>query len=236
MKKAQKVENAQAAPVTPELPTAAVSVEVLNGGKPLELKTPDTKLSSAQLAQAKFLQDACGPVVEAVREANQLEAQLGDKYFAICRALRAEYKVIINADARKLDRKEVTLLLTSLGYRKQRITEINRVVEVSDEIWKSYEARKLSFRGTLQLARGSEDEAGGSGEGAGEGEKGADAGKPQPKMGKNVQNDLCEILVKYFDALKSTKGKKPYLLEYTTPNADGNEEKRFEVSIKVTVQ
>jgi len=223
----------------PEGAVIHANVEIMpDPGKAITLKTPDTGLTAPQLAQAKMLQEKCAPVVQAVLEANQLEAQLGDKYFAICRALRQKYKVVVNADERTLDRKEVSLLLQSLGYRKQRITEINKVVEVTDEIWKSYEARKLSFRGTLQLARGAGEEGSGEGEvdspeGAG---TGADAGKPQPKTPKAVQSELAELLVKHFDSLKSTKGKKPYVFTYETPNGDGNEEKKFEVTLKVTVQ
>lgn len=222
----------------PELPAVHANVELVPEGKPLVLKTPDHGLTAEQLVQAKILQEKCAPVVAAVTAANQLEAQLGDKYFEICRSLRAKYKVVNNTDERTLTRKEVSLLLQSLGYRKQRITEINKVVEVSEEIWKTYEARKLSFRGTLQLARGAGEEGSGTGElddpaGAG---TGADAGKPQPKTPKAVQSELADLLLKHFEQLKSTKGKKPYAFEYVTPNADGNEEKKFEVSIKVTVQ
>lgn len=221
-----------------EVPAVNANVELVPDGKPLVLKMPDTGLDEKQMAQAKILQEKCAPVVAAVQAANLLETQLGDKYFEICRSLRQKYKVVNNTDERTLTRKEVSLLLQSLGYRKQRITEINKVVEVSEEIWKTYEQRKLSFRGTLQLARGAGEEGSGDGEvdspeGAG---TGADAGKPQPKLPKTAQGELADFLVKHFEGLKSTKGKKPYFLEYVTPNADGNEEKKFEVSIKVTVQ
>lgn len=231
-----------AKPATKPAPQAAP--QAAEGAKPptiapvLVLKD-ENGLTAPQLVQAKILQEKCPAIVQAVTAALKAEKELGDKYFDICRTIReTSVEVVKGAAVRTLNRKEVALLLQSLGYRKQRIAEINRVVEVSDEIWKQYQKRHISFRATLQLARGGEGGEGGEGadgEGAGgDAGTGADAGKPKAKLAKELATELAAFAVKHFEKLKSTKGKIPYAVTYEGPDAEGNEEKRIEFTIKVT--
>lgn len=213
-----------------EVPTVTPEVVHVDGGTVVV----SAQLSKEQMLEATHLQKKAPKIVKAVEDMSKAENALREKYFELCRSIRETSVEVVKGQAvRTLNRKEVTLLLLSLGFKKQRVTEINRVVEVSDEIWKQYEAKTISFRATLQLARGSGEEGDTP---PVEGDTGPDAGKVQPKLSKEVQTALAELMVENFDKLKSTKGKKPYFLEYVTANADGNEEKKFEISIKVTVQ
>jgi len=113
-------------------------------------------LSPAELTVAKDLQALCPKVVAAANEVSTFEAGLRDRYFKLCVALRdTRVSAADTAGAQRgLNRREVTLLLLSLGYTKQRVTEINRVVEVSDELWAKFEKKKLGFRAVLTEARG----------------------------------------------------------------------------------
>jgi len=69
---------------------------------------------------------------------------VGERYLDLCRYIRKQ----------KVDPVTVRAELSKCGFAKQRITEINRVSQVPDNVWSEYEAKALSFRGALELARG----------------------------------------------------------------------------------
>lgn len=70
--------------------------------------------------------------------------QVSDKYYQICLYIR---KHSVEDDI-------VRDALEPLGFIKQRITELCRVAKSSESLWSEFEARKLSFRRTLELTRG----------------------------------------------------------------------------------
>jgi len=67
-----------------------------------------------------------------------------DIYYKMCLYIRTE----------KVSEDAVRDALEPLDFIKQRITEINRVANASDALWSEFEARRLSFRRTLELSRG----------------------------------------------------------------------------------
>lgn len=142
----------EAMPITP---LTVANLENSHG-----LKPADAKRGAA--LQAKFPE-----VVQAVDDIARQETLLGDKYFELCSRLRAA-KIEVNAEPtatgdepkttkRNLSRDEVKVLLRSLGYAKSRVSEINRVIEVSDAIWAQYANRSLTYRSTLAIARGKDE-------------------------------------------------------------------------------
>jgi len=164
-------------------------------------------LTVVQMEIAVKLQGACPAVVEAVKQVSEFEAGLKDKYFSLCRSIR-EARLPLEAGAvRGLNRSEVTLLLQSLGYTKQRITEINRVVEVPAEIWAKFETKEMGFRATLALARSKPGEQL-------ENEAGAEVPsklKKEIKLSKAMQDVLIECSNRLIALkIKTTKGDEGY--------------------------
>jgi len=144
---------------TPENPVAAVATDTLAGAPVAVALKNEFGLTVTQQAQAAELQTLCPAIVDAVKEVSEFEAGLRDKYFGLCRAIRDTQLKVTEGATRGLTRREVTLLLQSLGYSKQRITEINRVVEVPPEIWKQFEQKQMGFRAVLTLARNADKPA-----------------------------------------------------------------------------
>jgi len=110
-------------------------------------------LSAVQMVQALEIQKKFPQIVTAIHEAKNLEKRIGEQYFTACDELR---KSGING-------RECSLLLQSLGYRKQRITEIKKLVASPDDIWEKYRTGVLGFNAAVKIARdGKEnvDEAG----------------------------------------------------------------------------
>jgi len=64
-------------------------------------------------------------------------------YLTLCRYIRAN----------RLAPKLVSHELTALGFKKSRVSEINRVAQASDKLFNDYEAKMLGFDRTLALAR-----------------------------------------------------------------------------------
>jgi len=83
-------------------------------------------------------------VVELGTEVVHKMVEVGEKYYQLCLYCRTE----------KLAPKLVSEGLRKVGFRKQRIAEINRVWQCSDELWNQFEARTIGFRETLEIARG----------------------------------------------------------------------------------
>jgi len=110
-------------------------------------------LSAVQMVQALEIQKKFPQIVTAIHEAKNLEKRIGEQYFTACDELR---KSGING-------RECSLLLQSLGYRKQRITEIKKLVASPHDIWEKYRTGVLGFNAAVKIARdGKEnvDEAG----------------------------------------------------------------------------
>lgn len=80
--------------------------------------------------------------------------EVGNKYLALAKYIRTE----------KLPPKQVREVLSHLGFHKVRISEINAVANVPDDMWKEIEARTLSFRKALDVSRGVVRELLGEGE------------------------------------------------------------------------
>lgn len=217
-KKVEALNKAAAITITP------VTVETLENSH--GLKPADAK--RAALLQIKFPE-----VVQAVDDIARQETLLGDKYFELCSRLRAA-KVEVNAEPsakgeepkttkRNLSRDEVTVLLRSLGYAKSRVSEINRVIEVTDEIWAQYANRSLTYRSTLAIARGKEEaktaEPAAGEETTTEPARPEKVVKPSPHMGEVVEEMLVEVLKsKEVAHLKATTDE-GYTLRYMS--ADG---------------
>lgn len=69
--------------------------------------------------------------------------ELAGKYLALCLYIRAE----------KVSPKIVAAELLGAGFKKSRVSEINRVANTSAELFSTYEAKQIGFDKTLALAR-----------------------------------------------------------------------------------
>ena len=114
-----------------------------NTSSKLEVMDPEQVLSETDRQQVKDLEVQFPSIVAAVRELQASFVQSADRYFNLCRELRAS----------KLNGREAQLLLVGQGMPKTRISEIRRVYEVDDVAWAAYEKRAISFKGVLQAAR-----------------------------------------------------------------------------------
>jgi len=187
-------------------------------------------LTPIQQKQAEQLQAQCPDIVLAVQEVSQYEAGLKERYFGLCVAIRNAALKIENAAVRGMNRREVTLLLQSLGYSKQRITEINRVVEVPPELWAKFEAKQVGFRATLEQARGKNPVT--AGEEGGEGQGGTPPTPTPPRVRITLTSPQMDHLAAAAKKLiksgvKVTKGDAGYQFVY--------EGEGFKVSFNVFV-
>jgi len=73
--------------------------------------------------------------------------EVGKKYLNLCSYIRAE----------KIAPKQVTQWLLDLGFAKTRASEVNRVAQAPDEVFSQLQARALSWKGALDLARGGDE-------------------------------------------------------------------------------
>jgi len=172
-----------------------------------------TGLSEDQLKLAVALQEQCPAIVAAVREVSQFEAGLRDKYFALCTAIRETQIPVVEGATRTLNRREVTLLLRSLGYTKQRVTEINRVVEVSDEVWQKFKQKELGFRAVLSIARAAPEQEEQLTDVTPEGDQpgvAPVAPKPKPKLPVAVEDAIAHAIVEKGAKVKVTPGDDGY--------------------------
>lgn len=69
--------------------------------------------------------------------------ELAGLYLTLCQYIRKN----------RVEAKLVSFELGQLGFRKQRVTEINRVAMAPEKVWLQYEARALGFDKTLAIAR-----------------------------------------------------------------------------------
>lgn len=69
--------------------------------------------------------------------------ELGAKYFTLCKFIRDN----------KVAPKLVSFALNKLGFKRSRISEVNRVANASDKLFKEYEAKLIGFDKCLDLSR-----------------------------------------------------------------------------------
>lgn len=100
-------------------------------------------LTESELNHAKSLQVKFPSVVAAAKAVFSQEQVMARKYFTLADSLRGT----------GLNGREMHLLLASLGYRKQRITEIKKAISVSDDVWAKYKDNVIGFKAVLQIAR-----------------------------------------------------------------------------------
>jgi len=70
--------------------------------------------------------------------------QVAEKYLLLAKYVRDH----------KLPPKQVREVLSYLGFNKVRISEINRVANVPDDMWSEMEVKQMSFRKALDASRG----------------------------------------------------------------------------------
>lgn len=77
-------------------------------------------------------------------ECIKAEVEKGEKYLTLCEHIRKA----------QIGPKAVSSVLRELGFRKQRITEINKVSQLNNEMWSALKARTIGFREALEISRG----------------------------------------------------------------------------------
>lgn len=117
---------------------------------PDAFKNHDLKMTPENIRFAVELGEKHPAVVESVvalqsslHELENVAKVAGEKYFRTVKALRET----------KLNRREATLLLKGLGFSKVTASKLQKVAEVSPELWAKYEAKQLGFNATLLLGR-----------------------------------------------------------------------------------
>jgi len=173
--------------------------------------------------------------------ANQKLVEAGEKlkgrYFELLDSIRTP------AEGVKLNGKEVSLILRSLGYNKVRVSEMRKVMEVSDDLWAQYRNNVIGFKPLLALARGksTDNESGAEGgevEGEGQGEstekKEPKKAQTQPLPGQ-LESALCERLNEFADKVPPLGGGSYYFLSYVCQAQSGEKRvnRRFVVSVEV---
>ena len=69
--------------------------------------------------------------------------QLGGLWFSLCLYIREE----------SVPPKVVSKQLAAVGFKRSRISEVNRVANSPDAVWSEYAARAIGFRAALELVR-----------------------------------------------------------------------------------
>lgn len=198
--------------------------------KPAEfvLVAPDTGLTQVQRVQAQELSDKFPQIAIAYKKVKEQENNLRGKWFSFCDLLREPSK------SAKLNGREMTLLLLSLGERKQRATEIIKAISVDDDVWAKYKANVIGFKAILQIARHGEAESpAGSAEAENDTETPPAPEKDKPVI-KTLPKVLQDMLAEYLGAnvaIMEPTGKGYYEFSYaSTVNGHG---RKFTVAIEV---
>jgi len=100
------------------------------------VKVPVVHQSKDEVAQAAKVQ---GLAIDIIRQTGELAG----KYLALCLYIRQE----------KVSPKLVSHELRALGFKKSRVSEINRVSHSSDKLFTEYQAKMIGFDRCLELAR-----------------------------------------------------------------------------------
>jgi len=114
----------------PVAPAAPVAPSKPTTAVKVEYQTPTEVLQAAGVAErGKAIIASVGEV--------------GRKYLDLCQYIRD------HSIAPKLVSNE----LGKLGFKRSRIAELNKVAGASDELWDAFQARRIGFKDTLELAR-----------------------------------------------------------------------------------
>jgi len=175
-------------------------------------------LTAGQQKQGEDLQALMPTVVNAVNDTMAAEKGLRSRYITLVQTIRDVRLDAGQGAMRTPNRREIDLLLRSLGYPKQRVTEICRVVEVPEAKWLEYKGRELGFKAVLAIAR-AEDK--GDGEQA---EMDAEVVPPAPpkkelKLTAPQQDALVACGMALVERkVKPTKGDDGYQFKFTHAN------------------
>lgn len=86
---------------------------------------------------------ACDFIEATGREIIKATGEIAGKYLVLVNYIRSH----------KVGPKLVTDTLLKLGFKKTRVSEINRVAQASDEVFSKYQARAIGFDKALEMAR-----------------------------------------------------------------------------------
>lgn len=104
-------------------------------------RTGDVEVQTKlEVLQENFVLDRGRAIIKATGE-------LATKYFDLVVGIRQQ----------KIAPKLVSFALGKLGFKRSRVSEINRVANASDKLFKDYEAKLLGFDKILELARAEKD-------------------------------------------------------------------------------
>jgi len=122
-------------------PTATIALVNENG------------LTSEQQAQANALADLIPGFRKLASDIVVMEDKRANKYYLLCKSIRAEKFDLGGGEKRTMNRREVNLMLHGLGFPKQRRTEINRIIECPQAVWDQLTKKMVTFREALKLTR-----------------------------------------------------------------------------------
>lgn len=112
------------------------AVEKAAPTKAVEVPRDAEVQTKTEVAQAAYLANIGRQIIEKTGE-------LGSLYLSLCLEIRKQ----------KIAPKLVSFELTRLGFKRSRISEINRVANASDKTFKDFEARLIGFGKAIELSR-----------------------------------------------------------------------------------
>jgi len=180
----------------------------------------ETGLTVEQTQQANKLVDLIPGLRKLATDIVTLEGRRANKYYVLCKQFRDAKIEIAPGERRTLNRREINLALQSLGFPKQRRTEINRIIECPDEVWAKLGDNMVTFREALKVTRQLESPKTPTTEGSGDEEgKEHDA---QPEKSKPEEPKTNPLPKQWQDAISNAAlcnplapdNKKSYLLSY----------------------
>ena len=187
-------------------------------------------LTQSELAAAVAIGQAAPAIVAAFADYRRAEGEFASRFWTLAETLRlpvAKVGPTGSLPALRLNGREVSLLLLSLGEIKQRVTEWKKVVEMDDDTYQKCRLAGFSKVETLGVARGSL-----AIEGEGEDAEAVPVKKPDTETKKPTKakfHKLSKELAQLFHAIiqgdtdspgvKATNDNVPFELEGTL--ADG---------------
>lgn len=118
-------------------------------GASLRNKASVADLAAMQVALAKEVQEKqAKEIADIGKDIIQSTLQVAEKYLKLAQKIRTE----------QIPDGIVRETLLKLGFAKTRVSEVLRVAKAAPEVWNELEARKVGFRGALDMARGKDGE------------------------------------------------------------------------------
>jgi len=118
-----------------------VSQQDLIDGKPMVVSVA---IVPKEIVELQSLAQAINEQAESLKDTIIHGAnRLAESYLHLCRHIRSH----------AIPPKTVSAELKTLGFPKSRISEINRVSQCADALWKEYDARQIGWRGALEVSR-----------------------------------------------------------------------------------